>query len=41
VGFVLAFSEAFGEFSLIAVGFWLLVGIACYLFLVRERYALR
>jgi sugar phosphate permease len=32
-----------GSFNapLIAVGFWLLVGIACYLFLVRERNALR
>jgi MFS family permease len=32
-----------GSFNapLIAVGFWLLVGIACYLFLVRERHALR
>ncbi|MGC2401263.1 MAG: MFS transporter [Acidobacteriaceae bacterium] len=32
-----------GNFNapLIAVGFWLLVGIGCYLFLVRERYALR
>ena len=26
---------------LVAVGFWLLVGIGCYLFLVREKYALR
>jgi ACS family D-galactonate transporter-like MFS transporter len=32
-----------GSFNapLIAVGFWLLVGIGCYLFLVRERHALR
>lgn len=32
-----------GNFNapLIAIGFWLLVGISCYLFLVRERYALR
>jgi MFS family permease len=32
-----------GSFNapLIAVGFWLLVGIACYLFLVGERHALR
>jgi ACS family D-galactonate transporter-like MFS transporter len=32
-----------GNFNapLVAVGFWLLVGISCYLFLVRERYALR
>jgi MFS transporter, ACS family, D-galactonate transporter len=32
-----------GSFNapLIAIGFWLLVGIACYLFLVRERNALR
>jgi ACS family D-galactonate transporter-like MFS transporter len=32
-----------GDFNapLIAIGFWLLVGIGCYLFLVRERYALR
>jgi MFS transporter, ACS family, D-galactonate transporter len=32
-----------GNFNapLIAVGFWLLIGIACYLFLVREKYALR
>jgi ACS family D-galactonate transporter-like MFS transporter len=32
-----------GSFNapLVAVGFWLLVGIACYLFLVRERHALR
>jgi ACS family D-galactonate transporter-like MFS transporter len=32
-----------GSFNapLVAVGFWLLVGIGCYLFLVRERYALR
>ena len=32
-----------GSFNapLIAVGFWLLLGIACYLFLVRERHALR
>jgi MFS transporter, ACS family, D-galactonate transporter len=32
-----------GNFNapLIAIGFWLLVGIGCYLFLVRERYALR
>jgi MFS transporter, ACS family, D-galactonate transporter len=32
-----------GSFNapLIAVGFWLLIGIACYLFLVRERHALR
>jgi MFS family permease len=26
---------------LIAIGFWLVVGVACYVFLVRERYALR
>jgi MFS transporter, ACS family, D-galactonate transporter len=32
-----------GSFNapLVAVGFWLLVGIGCYLFLVRERYALQ
>ncbi|HTZ58983.1 MAG TPA: MFS transporter [Acidobacteriaceae bacterium] len=32
-----------GNFNapLIAIGFWLLIGIACYLFLVREKYALR
>jgi sugar phosphate permease len=32
-----------GNFNapLIAVGLWLLVGIGCYLFLVREKYALR
>jgi MFS transporter, ACS family, D-galactonate transporter len=32
-----------GDFNapLIAIGFWLLVGIGCYLFLVREKYALR
>jgi MFS family permease len=32
-----------GNFNapLIAVGFWLLLGIGCYLFLVRERHALR
>jgi ACS family D-galactonate transporter-like MFS transporter len=32
-----------GSFNapLIAVGFWLLLGIGCYLFLVRERHALR
>jgi MFS transporter, ACS family, D-galactonate transporter len=32
-----------GNFNapLIAVGFWLLLGVGCYLFLVRERYALR
>jgi MFS transporter, ACS family, D-galactonate transporter len=32
-----------GNFNapLIAIGFWLLVGIGCYLFLVRERYAVR
>ena len=32
-----------GSFNapLIAVGFWLLLGIACYLFLVKERHALR
>ena len=32
-----------GSFNapLIAIGFWLLVGIACYLFLVRERNALQ
>jgi MFS transporter, ACS family, D-galactonate transporter len=32
-----------GSFNapLIAIGFWLLLGIACYLFLVRERHALR
>ena len=32
-----------GSFNapLIAIAFWLLVGIGCYLFLVRERYALR
>jgi MFS family permease len=32
-----------GSFNapLVAVGFWLLVGIGCYLFLVRERYAVR
>jgi ACS family D-galactonate transporter-like MFS transporter len=32
-----------GSFNapLIAIGFWLLVGIGCYLFLVREEYALR
>jgi MFS family permease len=32
-----------GSFNapLIAVGFWLLAGIGCYVFLVRERYALR
>jgi MFS transporter, ACS family, D-galactonate transporter len=32
-----------GNFNapLIAIAFWLLVGIGCYLFLVRERYALR
>jgi ACS family D-galactonate transporter-like MFS transporter len=31
-----------GSFNapLVAVGFWLLVGIGCYLFLVREKYAL-
>lgn len=31
-----------GNFNapLIAVGFWLVVGVGCYLFLVRERYAL-
>jgi ACS family D-galactonate transporter-like MFS transporter len=35
--------QATGNFNapLVAVGFWLLVGIGCYLFLVRERYALR
>jgi ACS family D-galactonate transporter-like MFS transporter len=32
-----------GHFNapLIAIGFWLMVGIGCYLFLVREKYALR
>ena len=32
-----------GNFNapMIAIGLWLLVGIGCYLFLVRERYALR
>jgi ACS family D-galactonate transporter-like MFS transporter len=32
-----------GNFNapLIAVGFWLVIGVGCYLFLVRERYALR
>jgi MFS family permease len=32
-----------GHFNapLVAIGFWLAVGISCYLFLVRERYALR
>ncbi len=32
-----------GNFNapLVAVGFWLLVGIGCYLFLVREKYALQ
>ena len=32
-----------GQFNapLIAIGFWLAVGISCYLFLVREKYALR
>ena len=32
-----------GSFNapLIAIGFWLLVGIGCYVFLVREEYALR
>jgi MFS family permease len=32
-----------GNFNapLIAVGFWLLLGVGCYLFLVRERHALR
>jgi ACS family D-galactonate transporter-like MFS transporter len=32
-----------GNFNapLIAVGFWLVVGVGCYLFLVRERYSLR
>jgi MFS family permease len=32
-----------GSFNapLIAIGFWLLLGIACYLFLVRERHALQ
>jgi MFS transporter, ACS family, D-galactonate transporter len=32
-----------GSFNapLMAIGFWLVVGIGCYLFLVRERYALR
>jgi ACS family D-galactonate transporter-like MFS transporter len=32
-----------GSFNapLVAVGFWLLIGIGCYLFLVRERYSLR
>jgi MFS transporter, ACS family, D-galactonate transporter len=32
-----------GNFNapLVAVGFWLLIGIGCYLFLVREKYALR
>jgi MFS transporter, ACS family, D-galactonate transporter len=32
-----------GNFNapLIAIGFWLLVGIGCYLFVIRERYALR
>jgi MFS transporter, ACS family, D-galactonate transporter len=26
---------------IIAIGFWLVVGVGCYLFLVREKYALR
>jgi ACS family D-galactonate transporter-like MFS transporter len=26
---------------LMAIGFWLVVGVSCYLFLVREKYALR
>jgi MFS transporter, ACS family, D-galactonate transporter len=32
-----------GSFNapLVAVGFWLMIGIGCYLFLVREKYALR
>jgi MFS transporter, ACS family, D-galactonate transporter len=32
-----------GNFNapLVAIGFWLMVGVACYLFLVREKYALR
>jgi sugar phosphate permease len=32
-----------GNFNapLVAIGFWLLVGVGCYLFLVREKYALR
>jgi MFS family permease len=32
-----------GSFNapLVAVGFWLLVGIGCYLFLIREKYAVR
>jgi ACS family D-galactonate transporter-like MFS transporter len=32
-----------GNFNapLIAIGFWLLIGIGCYLFLVREKYSLR
>jgi MFS transporter, ACS family, D-galactonate transporter len=32
-----------GNFNapLIAIGFWLLIGIGCYLFVVREKYALR
>jgi MFS family permease len=32
-----------GNFNapLVAIGFWLLVGVGCYLFLVKEKYALR
>ena len=32
-----------GRFNapLMAIGFWLAVGIGCYVFLVREKYALR
>jgi sugar phosphate permease len=32
-----------GHFNapLSAIGFWLMVGIGCYVFLVREKYALR
>jgi MFS family permease len=35
--------EQTGKFNapLAAVGFWLVLGIGCYLFLVREKYALR
>ena len=32
-----------GNFNapLLAIGFWLAIGIGCYIFLVREKYALR
>lgn len=39
-GIMVGRTDAFRA-PLLAIGFWLVVGIACYLFLVREKYARR